>query len=156
MSIDNIIVPLSFGRKLRIGLAAAMMFVTSCTVDSGSESDDIYASAPLHKAVMDEQPYTVRRLLAEGADPNARINAPGWYVYYGDGSGTRVRADMDGMTPLHIAVIGEARHVSIAKRLLDAGADPNAESYAGDTPMDIVTRSGSGALQSLLRSYGGR
>ena len=145
----------SFGRKLRIGFAAAaMMFTIGCTVDSGS--NDIYASAPLHKAVLDEQPYKVKQLLAAGADPNARISAPGWYLTYGSSTTTRVRADMDGMTPLHFAVLGEARHIPIAVQLLDAGANPNVESYAGDTPMDIVKRSGSGALKGLLRSYGGR
>ena len=157
MPIGDTMVPSSFGRKLRIGLtAAAMMIVASCTVDSSSGSDDIYASAPLHKAVLDEQQITVRRLLDAGADPNARISAPGWALTYGSMHGTRVQANMDGMTPLHFAVVGEARHVPIARRLLDAGADPNAESYAGDTPMDIVKRSGSSALESLLRSYGGR
>ena len=143
------------GRTFRIGLAAAAMMLTiGCTVDSGS--DDIYTSAPLHKAVIDEHPSKVRQLLAAGADPNARINAPGWYMSYGNSQGTSVRADMDGMTPLHLAVMGEARHIPIAEQLLDAGADPNAESYAGDTPMDIVNRSGRGALKGLLRSYGGR
>ena len=145
----------SLGRKFRNGLAiAAIMLTIGCTEESGS--DDIYASAPLHKAVLDEQRFKVKQLLEAGANPNARISAPGWYLSYGNITGSNVRADMDGMTPLHFAVIGEARHVSIAEMLLDAGADPNAESYAGDTPMDIVKRSGSGALRGLLRSYGGR
>ena len=149
--------PSSLGQKFRIGFAAAaIMLVANCTADSGGGANDIYASAPLHKAVLDEQPITVRRLLAAGADPNARISAPGWTLSYGSMHGTRVQANMNGMTPLHFAVIGEARHVPIARRLLDAGADPNAQSYAGDTPMDIVKRSGSGVLESLLRSYGGR
>ena len=159
MPIDKTKGSSSLGRKFRIGLAAAaIMIVANCTADSGGGTNDIYASAPLHKAVLDEQPVTVKRLLAAGADPNARISAPGWTLSYGYGAGhgTRVRANMNGMTPLHFAAIGEARHIPIAKRLLEAGADPNAKSYAGDTPMDIVKRSGSSALENLLRSYGGR
>ena len=155
MQIDRTKGASSLGRKLRNGLAmAAVVLTIGCTEESGS--DDIYASAPLHKAVLDEQRFKVKQLLEAGADPNARINAPDWYLSYGDSTGSRVRADMDGMTPLHFAVLGEARHIPIAELLLDAGADPNAESYAGDTPMDIVKRSGSGALKDLLRSYGGR
>ena len=158
MRIDKTKKPSFLGQKFRIGLAAAaIMLVASCTVDSGG-TNDIYAAAPLHKAVLDEHPIEVKRLLDAGADPNARISAPGWTLTYGYGTGhgTRLQAGMNGMTPLHFAVIGEARHIPIAKRLLEAGADPNARSYAGDTPMDIVRRSGSGALESLLRSYGGR
>lgn len=155
MQIDKTKGMLSLGRKFLSGLAvAAVMLAIGCTEESGS--DDIYAAAPLHKAVLDEQRFKVKQLLEAGADPNARISAPGWYLTYGNSTGSRVQADMDGMTPLHFAVVGEARHVPIAEMLLDAGADPNAESYAGDSPMDIVKRSGSGALKSLLRSYGGR
>ena len=155
MKIDKAKRASSLGQKLRSGLAiTAIVLAVGCTEEGGS--DDIYASAPLHKAVLDEQRFKVKQLLEGGADPNARINAPGWYLTYGNTTGSSVRADMDGMTPLHFAVIGEARHIPIAELLLDAGANPNAESYAGDTPMDIVKRSGSGALKNLLRNYGGR
>ena len=155
MKIDKAKRASSLGQKLRSGLAiTAIVLAVGCTEEGGS--DDIYASAPLHKAVLDEQRFKVKQLLEGGADPNARINAPSWYLTYGNTTGSSVRADMDGMTPLHFAVIGEARHIPIAELLLDAGADPNAESYAGDTPMDIVKRSGSGALKNLLRNYGGR
>lgn len=155
MPIKNTMTWLSLRQKFRIGLAAvAMMLVASCTADIGSGSDDVFAHAPLHKAAYYNQKSTVRRLLNAGANPNARITAVGWYVMYG--SVNKIRADMHGMTPLHMAVVGDARKVAIAEQLLEAGANPNAKSYAGDTPMKIVERSGSGALKRLLRSYGGR
>ena len=70
MQIDRTKGASSLGRKLRNGLAiAAAMLTIGCTEESGS--DDIYASAPLHKAVFDEQRFKVKQLLEAGADPNA-------------------------------------------------------------------------------------
>jgi len=43
-----------------------------------------------------------------------------------------------GYTPLHIAV--EEGHVSIAVDLLCAGADPNAQTAAGERPLDVVVK----------------
>ncbi|KAM0426586.1 hypothetical protein ACHAPT_008279 [Fusarium lateritium] len=46
-------------------------------------------------------------------------------------------ADLDGITPLHIAAAGDAFY---AKRLLDAGADPKIATYEGLTPLHIAAR----------------
>ena len=155
MHIDKTSKQSFFGRWFCTAITAAtMMFVAGCSVDSETDPNRVFVNAPLHHAAYYNRASTVTRLLEEGANPNARISAPGWYVMYGNVN--RIRADMHGTTPLHMAVVGDARKVSIAERLLEAGADPNVRSYAGDTPMDIVKRSGSGALKSLLRSYGGR
>ena len=142
-----------FGQKFLLGnMAVAIMFFTSC---SGSGFDALLASedaTPLHEAVYRENGYVVRQLLDTGADPNAKINALGWEW---DGTG------MHGMTPLHIAVIDVTFHVdpssiTMVKRLLDAGADPNAKTAMGITPLDIAERRGSDAMAELLRSYGAR
>ena len=61
---------------------------------------------PLHTAAQQGNVPEVRRLLAEGADPNAR--EPG-----------------DNTTPLHWAAA--RRNADIARMLLDAGADPRGE-----------------------------
>lgn len=156
MHTNTMLNSLSIGRKFLLGpMAVAIMFFISCTSDGGSGFDALIASedsTPLHEAVYHENDYVVRQLLNAGADPNAKINALGW-----EWDGT----EMHGMTPLHIAVIDVTFHVdpssiTMVRRLLDAGADPNAKTAMGVTPLDIAKRRGSGAMTSLLRSYGGR
>ncbi|KAI8711761.1 NACHT domain-containing protein [Fusarium sp. LHS14.1] len=46
-------------------------------------------------------------------------------------------ADLDGITPLHIAATGDEFS---ANRLLDAGADPKLATYEGMTPLHIAAR----------------
>ncbi|RSL50140.1 hypothetical protein CEP54_012087 [Fusarium duplospermum] len=46
-------------------------------------------------------------------------------------------ADLDGITPLHIAASGDEY---CANRLLDAGADPRLATYEGMTPLHIAAR----------------
>ncbi|UPL00227.1 hypothetical protein LCI18_011161 [Fusarium solani-melongenae] len=46
-------------------------------------------------------------------------------------------ADLDGITPLHIAATGDEFY---ANRLLDAGADPKLATYEGMTPLHIAAR----------------
>lgn len=144
----------SVREKFLLGsMAAVFMLFNSCTSSNGfgtllaSE-----AATRLHEAVYYEENYRVRQLLDAGADPNAKINALGWEW---DGTG------MHGMTPLHIAVMDvtfyvDPSSIAMVTRLLDAGADPNAKTARGITPLDIAKRRGSGAMTRLLRSYGAR
>ena len=61
----------------------------------------------------------------------------------------------DGFTPLHIAAF--ARNTEAARRLLKAGADPNAfatASFARVTPLGTCAFAGADEVAELLLAYG--
>ena len=86
--------------------------------------------AKLIAAVKAGKVEEARRLLEEGADPNAR--------------------DERGFTPLHLAC---ARgNQELVELLLERGADPNAVGGAGVTPLHVAAYGGyRGAVEALLR-----
>jgi uncharacterized protein len=61
-----------------------------------------------------------------------------------------------GFTPLHSAVATDAGGVDIetVRMLLDKGADPNAKSQSGSTPLHTVAFTGDRASLDLLLNYG--
>lgn len=102
----------------------------------------------LHLAVWRDELPAVKILLKFRADPNARLSAHRY------GSGNR--------TPLHFAIGGplgvelskaESRPVNleIVKELLEHGADVQAKSELGTTPLDEARQTGNSALLQLLQ-----
>jgi len=75
----------------------------------------------------------VRYLLGAGADP-------------------RPASRNGGFTPLHSAVATDAgaTDIEIVRMLLDKGADPNAQSQSGSTPLHTVAFTGDRASLELL------
>jgi len=95
---------------------------------------DEYGRTPLHYAAADADAESVRSLLANDADPNAR--------------------DDNGWTPLHFAA--QARCVQATQQLLEAGAEIDARDSYGNTPLSgaVFNSEGQGELIQLLRRAG--
>jgi ankyrin repeat protein len=55
-----------------------------------------------------------------------------------------------GVTPLHLAA--RFGHAGAARRLLDAGGDPEAVDADGHTPADLAAAAGHAELEAMLRS----
>ena len=55
-------------------------------------------------------------------------------------------------TPLHIAA--EKNHTEIAKLLIDAGADMNAEASLGMTPLALAAKMGNREVAEVLLAHG--
>jgi hypothetical protein len=117
----------------------------------------------LHEAVRRGDTEAVRRLLAEGADPNWTDALGRTALHYAarQGYSEIVEAlfernakvnlpDQDGFEPLHRAIQGG--HRVVAERLIAQGADRSARTKQGDTPLDIATRNGNQAIIELLRA----
>ena len=94
---------------------------------------------PLHLAAFFGRPDSVRLLIERGADVRAVARNP-------------LRVE-----PLNSAAASpvDDKRVEIARLLLDAGADPNAELEEGFRPLDAALQNGDEELAALLRERGG-
>jgi ankyrin repeat protein len=102
---------------------------------------DTYASdgfTALGLAAFFKRPEAVRALLELGADPHLASRPAGF-------------------TPLHSAVADDTGGAGkeIARMLLRAGADPNAQSASGNTPLHTVAFTGDVEITKLLLASGG-
>jgi len=101
---------------------------------AGARSDDDFTA--LHYAAFFDGPEATRLLLEHGADVNAF-------------------ADNDlGVHPLNSAAAAGRRDVAAV--LLEHGADPDAPTRGGFTPLDAASENGDETLAELLRSHGAR
>ena len=93
--------------------------------------------SPLGLAAFFKRREVVRYLLEAGAD-------------------LRLASRQGGFTPLHSAVASEARAVDIeiVRMLLDKGADPNAKSQSGSTPLHTVAFTGDRESLDVLMKHG--
>ena len=129
----------------RGGHAAAVRYL----IGQGApvEARDIGRQTPLHQAALKGDPATVRVLLEQGAAVDAR--------------------SVNGLTPLHLAATmqvlpessqgpaaivlnGPTEKIAVIKLLLDAGADPQAQSVERMTPFDLALQSGSKEIARFL------
>lgn len=96
--------------------------------------EDKLGRTALHYACVDSAASEVERLIAVGANPNAR--------------------DDNGWSPLHFAT--QADSAPVAKLLLVAGAQINAADSNGNTPLfnAVFSYRGNGDAIQLLRLFG--
>jgi hypothetical protein len=99
-----------------------------------SASEPPPADRALWSAVRSGDARGVRRLLREGANPDAALPS-GW-------------------TPLMEAT--KAGRLDVAEALLAGGARPDARDRAAGTALDVAERDGREALATLLRGHGAR
>ena len=133
-------------------------------VGSLKQAKQKYESAfpPLHEAAEEGSLRRAERLLAKGADVNARSVHGETALHRAVLACERkiVRLLLDhgaegnapnskGETPLHYA--SAAGDVGIASMLLDAGADPNARDGMGRTPLTLASSTqGAAARKAML------
>jgi ankyrin repeat protein len=93
--------------------------------------------SPLGLASFFKRPGAVKALLDRGAKPS-------------------VPSRDQGFTPLHSAVATDAGEATaeIVRLLLEAGADPNAKSHEGGTPLHSAAFTGHLEIAELLLAYG--
>ena len=91
-------------------------------------------SLQLHVAAQKGHKDIVERLLAQGADVNAK--------------------NRDGVTPLHM--VAHAGHKDVVEILLAQGANVNAEDIDALTPLDYARKQGKSEVATLLSQHGGK
>ena len=75
-------------------------------------------------------------------------------ILIANGANVNMRNSYNYLTPLHWAAIRNM--VEIAKLLIDKGANVNAQSKNGETPLNHANQRENSSMQSLLRRHGGR
>jgi 26S proteasome non-ATPase regulatory subunit 10 len=121
----------------------------------------------LHEATRRGDAAAVRRLLAEGADPNQTDSLGRTALHYAvskgylevveillDGGAEVNPPDQDGFQPLHRAA--QSGHKAMAERLIRHGADLEARTKGGDRPLDIAMRNKDQAMMELLQKQAGK
>lgn len=117
---------------------AVVSLLAEAGADVHARDDNGYM--PLHHAARHGTPGAVRTLLGAGAEVDAR--ALGYSIHYGW-----------DWTPLHLAVVNNP-DPEVAAALLEAGANPRARGYEGETPIHLAAQNENPALATLLLEAG--
>lgn len=123
--------PLHFAGFFNQEAAADLMLARGAPVDAVTRND--MANQPLHAAAAGGNVSICRKLIAAGADVNARQHG--------------------GFTPLH-----EAAHrgdVAMVELYLESGADVSLRENEGKTALAIAEAQGNGETIEMLREAGG-
>ncbi|MFC1792773.1 ankyrin repeat domain-containing protein [Planctomycetota bacterium] len=119
----------------------------------------------LHGAAASGDEEEVKRLVAQGADLNARNQngqtplhlalKHGWGTVFLISQGADVNAkDQAGRTPLMMAAIRGREH--LAEVLIVQGADVNAKANKGETALSLAKENGKANIVELLLKHGGK
>jgi len=120
----------------------------------------------LHQAVIAGNRYEVERLLAHGADVNAR-NGDGWTPLHqaasngnremaelllAHGADVNAKDEINGFTPLRLGA--DSDHADVVELLLAKGADVNASGEDGNTALHMAAWRGDVPMAELLLDHG--
>ena len=147
--------------KLCHGATALMLTIATSSFVFAAELSDL----PLVEAARNQDSTTVRTLLSQKADVNARANdgstALLWLTHWNDAetadlllkAGANPNAANDfGMTPLSEACTNAG--APLVRLLLKGGANPNTPIATGETPLMTCARTGSVDGVRILIEYG--
>jgi ankyrin repeat protein len=148
---------------------------------ANAKTEDQARITPLASTAQNCNLEGTKLLLARGADPNIGNTAAG-EVKFGKiqlisitplmlaatycapevvkalvDAGAKVNAtDIRGMPPLVYAVSSEEQNAAVARMLINAGADVNAKTNAGETALDWAKKFGNARMISLLTTAGAK
>ena len=115
---------------MRIGIVAILAAMTACQTPPATPGCANWNSSSFFET---DSAADVRACLRAGGDPDARDN--------------------NGFTPLHTAAV--KGHAAVIAALLEAGADPNVQSYDyGHTPLHRAAQHGNVAMVMALLEAG--
>ena len=149
-------------------------------IENGAEidaRDSLGGFTPLEDAAASNHVESVRRLLERGADVNVATSPPRARLEVGKvttlmraavfgtpemietllEAGAKVNEkDVQGRTPLMLAVASETQDPEVVRLLLHAGAEVNAASATGETALDWAVKFGSPSVIDALRKAGAK
>ncbi|WP_377355076.1 ankyrin repeat domain-containing protein [Phenylobacterium terrae] len=115
-----------------VGDAALVDALADRGADLDAPAAGVFLSPPIVQAILGGRMATLERLIARGANVNARLD--------------------DGSTPLHEAAqLGEE---AMVRALIQAGADPKALRRDGRSPRDLAAARGHARIAELLDGLG--
>lgn len=136
---------------LHVAVRAGDASVVRALLEVGADPyrGDKYGRSPLHHAVSEGNAEAAEILLEVGADPNRR-SIRSLFDFERVAEQKSESEDDGGQTPLHVAA--DAGAVSIAKKLLRSGANPNSRGeYDQRTPLhSAAVRGNDGIVEALL------
>ena len=127
--------------------------------------DEVPGFTPLHRAALEGDLATAERLIGQGADVHAQISGAGlmpWHLALEGGhqviadllekNGAQVPPAWADWTSLHWA--SRRGDVNAAEVLIDDGADVNAATEMGETPLSVASSAGHAGVAELLITRG--
>lgn len=147
---------------LAVAMQAGDIEVVRFLVDRGLDPKDEVPAAALRAVYGRPRPALVEYLMSRGLRilPDALTGPSGWQSpellqrWMAQGADVNARAGAYNVTPLMRAASSETASAKALQLLLERGADPNAETTEGETPLDWAVLRGDRERIVVLEQYG--